>query len=365
MQTTAQKLLNIHRSSKVNPSPPKPTTEDDKEKRSRILKEAFDLIDSDKLGTITIVELSTFFNLLGDDLSNDDLVEILHSVGANAETGIRFDEFCILMGDIDLSDLEVHDVALKFVEQAEEKTTSFKQHHQPHKPLYHSTFQIQESERTENSDGIHFRGNRNARMQIAMLIDGTVAQAIVLGLILLDVVCVLCELLLIATICPCGSYPAANDDHSSYSSSYSSSTYSSSYSSSSSSSLDNGSSDLFSFPSIPFARELSASGGEACAKGDHQYSHSQYLWHTYLHWISISILLIFALQILLLVAAYRTKFFTVTNSLSIKIYPPPPHSIFLLTYIAKLFCYYYYYYYYCYCYYYYCNYFDNSLFSFL
>jgi hypothetical protein len=37
------------------------------------------------------------------------------------------------------------------------------------------------------------------------VLDGTWAQVVVLGLILLDVVCVIMELMLVATMCPCGS----------------------------------------------------------------------------------------------------------------------------------------------------------------
>jgi len=121
-------------------------------------------------------------------------------------------------------------------------------------------------------------------MQLAMLIDGNWAQVVILALIILDVVCVIIELVLFATMCPCATYPEGDYSYSAYSTAYSA------YNSYS-------------------GRRLVASSGEQCQKGEYEYSHEQHEWHVVLHWISVSILCIFGLQIVTLMALYRLAFF--------------------------------------------------------
>jgi hypothetical protein len=258
---------------------------DEEANRMKILKEAFDLIDSDGSGKIMPDELGSFFSIQGEDISEDDLVEIMQQIDVDGEIGLEFDEFAEIMKGVDVSDMAVDDIIVKFADKTRKKSRTL----QANDPLW--------KDMTVKPDGIFFRGSGNARMQLAMLIDGTEAQAVVLGLILLDVICIICELLLVATICPCGTYPAASHHGSSYGSSYSS--YSSSYGSYGGS-----------YSAYGSHRQLSSGHGE-CQKGDHEYSNSQHNYHIILHWISISILMVFGAQILALVVIYRLKFFTV------------------------------------------------------
>jgi len=280
---------------------------DEEANRMKILKEAFDLIDSDGSGKIMPDELGSFFSIQGEDISEDDLVEIMQQIDVDGEIGLEFDEFAEIMKGVDVSDMAVDDIIVKFADKTRKKSRTL----QANDPLW--------KDMTVKPDGIFFRGSGNARMQLAMLIDGTEAQAVVLGLILLDVICIICELLLVATICPCGTYPAASHHGSSYDSSYGSSYISYSSYSSYGGSYSAGS-----------HRQLSSSHGE-CQKGDHEYSNSQHNYHIILHWISISILMVFGAQILALVVIYRLKFFTVRIRLSrISSFHVLIHCIFLL-----------------------------------
>ena len=71
--------------------------------------------------------------------------------------------------------------------------------------------------------------------------------------------------------------------------------------------------------------------------GDLVYSHTQHEWHVWLHWISVGICCIFALQIFVLMLCYRLEFFKVKpnapgrrhnpNSLrNVRACPPPTRS---------------------------------------
>ena len=107
---------------------------------------------------------------------------------------------------------------------------------------------MQRAKEKAEINGVSFSKTQNARMALAGVVDGNWSQVIILTLVVLDVVCVLCELLLLATKCPCtdkqvasmaygygsaySSYGSAYGG-SSYGSSYGDSSYSSSYSSSS------------------------------------------------------------------------------------------------------------------------------------
>ena len=256
----------------------------------------------------------------------------------------------------------------------------------------------------EGEEGdIGLSNSRNARMALASIVDGNVAQAIVLVLIVVDVVCVILELLLIATKCHClavydddktanaaygyGSSYSSYGSGSSYSS-YGGSSYSSSYSSSYGSSygssdgrrlrildwmdeyLDMGDPDDWG-DGFSLHRRLAGDGvSESCIKNIdgkknnegayaysgqwlakitatasasrcHRlsralpqpspsrpgaltysfpaptprprtglfYSDEQYEWHHWLHYLSVGILVVFALQIISLFLIYCLEFF--------------------------------------------------------
>ena len=81
----------------------------------------------------------------------------------------------------------------------------------------------------EDGQMVTLSSTGNARMALASLVDGNYAQAVILVLILLDVVCVILELLLVATKCPCLQVYPDDETANAYGSSYYGSNDGSSY----------------------------------------------------------------------------------------------------------------------------------------
>ena len=326
------------------------------------LQEAFDLIDTDHSGEIMSDELGTFLAMQGEDLSEEDLEDIIHQIDHDGASKLDFSDFAQLMKDEDLSNMATFDIAAKFTNIAKSASVTV----MSRDPLWKQHQML--------DGGSLFGGGQGLRMKLAMLVDGQLAQAVLLGLIAIDVVCVIVEVVLFWTMCPCGDYPEDVDGYdsayssygsgSSYSSTYSSSPYSSSYSAysagaqSSSSASSHGRQrqlrgaagsivldrlgtflggsigSIKSGLSAPAAwteetanfvatsdspgeveahRSLKAAEGQ-CHKGDIVYSDIQYEWHEWLHWISVGICCILALQILVLMLCYRLEFFKVCSS---------------------------------------------------
>ena len=311
------------------------------------LQEAFDLIDTDHSGEIMSDELGTFLAMQGEDLSEEDLEDIIHQIDHDGASKLDFSDFARLMKDEDLSNMATFDIAAKFTNIAKSASVTV----MSRDPLWKQHQML--------DGGSLFGGGQGLRMKLAMFVDGQMAQAVLLGLIAIDVVCVIVEVVLFWTMCPCGDYPEDVDGYdsayssygsgSSSSSSYSSSPYSSSYSAYSASAQSGGSSshglqrrlrgaasssnavaklDILlggSFGSVSSGlggssvaedaeahRALKAAEGQ-CHKGDIVYSDIQYEWHEWLHWISVGICCILALQIFVLMLCYRLEFFKVCS----------------------------------------------------
>lgn len=124
---------------------------------------------------------------------------------------------------------------------------------------------MQRAKEKAEINGITFSKSQNARMALAGVVDGNWSQVIILTLVVLDVVCVLCELLLLATKCPCTdkqvdsmAYGYGSGYGSAYGSAYGSS-YSSSYGGSSYSSYGSSSyssSSYSSYSDASYSRRL-------------------------------------------------------------------------------------------------------------
>ncbi|GBG62000.1 hypothetical protein CBR_g28477 [Chara braunii] len=57
------------------------------------LTEAFALFDTDRSGTITVEELGNFLQSLGQDLSEEELLEVVQEVDSNQTGSVEFREF--------------------------------------------------------------------------------------------------------------------------------------------------------------------------------------------------------------------------------------------------------------------------------
>jgi len=324
------------------------------------LRDAFFMIDTDNSGTISASEFGTLLRLQGEDISDEDAQSILNEIDVDGDTtNLTFDEFVEIMDDLKMEGANKFDLAAGFAKRAKEKSVFF----QAKDPLFvRMQREMEKKNKKEENDAknIGFASGGNARMQLASIVDGNSTQLVVMVLILLDVICVMMELLLLATKCPCK--VVYDDDetaraslhhhygaYSSYGSSYGDTTSYSSYSSSSSYSSysayssgdDSGSRRLkivdmmeeylgmgdpedWGDPTYDMHRRLS--GGSAtiggklrtCVKnvdGDRNHYYSGLWWsdeqHAYeiaLHWTSVSILFVFAAQIFALMLLYGIEF---------------------------------------------------------
>mmetsp|Transcript_856 Transcript_856/g.1574 ORF Transcript_856/g.1574 Transcript_856/m.1574 type:complete len:597 (+) Transcript_856:390-2180(+) len=317
------------------------------------LKATFDLIDTDGSGSIDHKEFGCLLRLQGEDVTDEDAKGIMEEIDVDGDaTNITYDEFVKIMEDIRL--LTEHqtgkgtnkfDLASAFANRAKDKSSVF----QAKDPLF---MRMQRAKEKAEIDGVSFSKTQNARMALAGVVDGNWSQVVILTLVVLDVVCVLCELLLLATKCPCtdkqvasmaygygsayssygsaygGSAYGSSYGDSSYSSSYSSSSYGSSYGDSSYSRRLDGFDELepedeaplldyiLDFMPSHFSRRLA--GGEFCPeatspitgeKERFMYSWEQNWYHHWLSVMSISILWIFATQVGMLMIIYGLDFF--------------------------------------------------------
>lgn len=316
---------------RVPSAAPEPTR---REHQLRAMREAFDMVDTDHSGSISVEEFGVLLRLQGEDLTHEDVTRILQEIDVDGDaTNLTFDEFVELLDGIEFPDGKIfaHDIVAAFARQAKEKS----QHFQSKDPLFVTL---------QNRD-YKFSTQRNARMKLATIIDGNVTQIVVMSLILVDVICVLGELLLVATKCPCAAY---GDDYGYYS------YYS--YANNTNSSYDNGHRRELEVGEAVVAdlvewggRGLREAGpgmvhrlvgwmaeatdgwmpgydapgwwedwkdlegrrlaGGGCEEGTKVYSHDQHVWEHSLHVVSVSILWIFAAQIAALIALYGCEFF--------------------------------------------------------
>jgi len=80
----------------VEPNP-EPTVDGLSEETIGDLREAFGLFDKDGDGTITLKELSSVLNSLGQNPSEEELVGMIREVDQDNSGTIEFEEFCVLM----------------------------------------------------------------------------------------------------------------------------------------------------------------------------------------------------------------------------------------------------------------------------
>lgn len=250
------------------------------ERVQKRLREAFDLIDTNGNGSIDQAELGTLIRQQGENMSEEEVEKVLKEIDVDGDAnGLTFDEFVEILRRTQIysslvareNGLTEHDLIDAFVTQA--KTTSLT--YKAKKPLYEQLRDRQEA------NHVGFSKSMNARMALAGMIDGNVAQIIVLALVLIDVICVIMELMLLDTMCPCANCWGASYGYgSSYSSTYSA------------------------YSAYSTSRRLAATGDACTSEISNEYSSKQILWHDWLHWISVSILGVFALQILALLILY-------------------------------------------------------------
>jgi hypothetical protein len=156
------------------------------------------MIDNDGSGFIDGEHLALLLRLQGIDVTKNDVMHIIrhyHRQTSQTKVGedvLSFEEFCAIMDDGNDGNVNV---------SMEELTRRF-----ANKSVHHLTLLSQMGEplwkQQERESGLlGIKKGMNARMELGKLADGTVAQGIILVLIVVDVVVVIMELLLAAIIC--------------------------------------------------------------------------------------------------------------------------------------------------------------------
>jgi len=260
---------------KVSPTAPETTMKDrviqervatlDEQLRAENLRKAFDAIDVDKSDTIDIHELGVYARAEGYRLTDKQVRKIFKDADGDGDPrSMSFPEFCAVMDGLDAG-AGLEQVLGGFMRKlmAWQKAV---------RPL----FKVMAEANTHKS-GSHAQW----RIGLGEWIDGTSVQMVVLSLLVIDVLAVACELLLTATKCSEATVTTSAD-----------------------------------LATQPWSGALSAPGlGQALqfVQGREGSCYScerkQYDWYLHIGWVSKSILLAFAVQILGSMVAYGGEFF--------------------------------------------------------
>ena len=192
--STTKKKTTISSSSKVVP-----LNNNQKKQRSPHLREAFNMIDKDNSGYIDAEELSLLLKLQGINATKEDVKNIIKMYNSTSTSGdeLSFEEFCTVMEDSESGSIE--DIAKSFAFKAK---FSLGRMANSGEPMWMK--QQRRELHMGTSDGnvaLRTKKGMSARMELGKFVDGPYVQAVILVLIIIDVLCVICELTLAATFC--------------------------------------------------------------------------------------------------------------------------------------------------------------------
>mmetsp|Transcript_78318 Transcript_78318/g.122196 ORF Transcript_78318/g.122196 Transcript_78318/m.122196 type:complete len:625 (-) Transcript_78318:72-1946(-) len=236
------------------------------------LKSAFDMIDTDKSGWISASELMDLLHFRGVAIKYYQALDVIKMYSSNFSDEISFRDFVKVMHDFEGA--EVIDLTRAFGNAAAIKAQALER---------------SLGARTDSFGPMSSYGSdvQNARLAFASIVDGPYVHGIVFILIIVDVFCVIAELLLVVTWCDDPSIP--NHRRLILSA------------------RDLGFSDWESGDVASRSLAGAASNGTVAWCSD--CATRQHDWEVVLHTISISILCVFAAQIFLVMVAYRLQFF--------------------------------------------------------
>jgi len=234
----------------------------------KALKQSFNMIDKDMNGSIDASELCEVLNFRGLEMDLDEAQAIITSYSTDDDDdALNFEDFCNVMRDFE--DASVIDIARHFVKNV---------HEDHRKSISARTLDRECTESLSVQFYQDMQGPRNARLAFGKVVDGPWVHTVVFILIVVDVVCVIMELLLLATWCtdPASSHRRLSRIRFEDTSNLSSTRL------------------LAAVETAPWC--------SSCANKQHTYE-------VVLHNLSISILMIFAVQILLVMCSIGFKFF--------------------------------------------------------
>lgn len=171
--------------------------------RQEKAKEAFERLDADESGTISLEELGVYMREQGILVTDHDLEHFMRSVNKDHDaTTLNFEEFYEVLGAFDPSE---HESVATLLSHFMDRVTahSIVQYAKNATPLWE-----------QMQDDAEFAvpgGGLSWRVRLAQVVDGTAMQLVVMALLFIDVICVLGELFLGATPCPGGTSTPTRD----------------------------------------------------------------------------------------------------------------------------------------------------------
>lgn len=226
--------------------------------RFKALRQSFDVIDKDLSGSIDASELAELLKFRGLEMELCDAQAIITTYSTDDDDdNLNFKDFCSVMQDFE--DASVIDLTRLFVNNVVDvhrRTSAMSLEREPTESLSVQFYQ-------------DIGGPRNARLAFGKVVDGPWVHSVVFILIVVDVVCVILEFLLLATWCD---DPSAQHRRLRFHSSRL----------------------LAAVETVPWC--------SSCANKQHDYE-------VVLHNLSVSILMVFAVQILLVMCSLGFKFF--------------------------------------------------------
>jgi len=271
------------------------------EEHRETLMNAFREMDEDGSGEIDVTELGAMLKAQGHELKEDELKAVMAHLDSDGDGDtLSFEEFMTVMDDLDHG-AGLADIAAHFSTEM----TSLIGLAAAAKPIWE---QLQERE----NEGEKLTRWQHFQINAGRVLDGSLAQVIILALIVIDVICVICELIILHTKCvACEGVCQAEKPARMLSSGYFDDT----------SRMLGGAyipppeqQDLscFAKAGVDYTEHTSASPGYVQTQCYNQFSKIQYDWNHWLHIVSVGILGIFAVQLLLLMLVYQSNFFKST-----------------------------------------------------
>lgn len=253
------------------------------------LRAAFNAMDGDKSGMIDILELEFLLKEQGHSLSETELKAIMAHLDTDGNTEeLSFEEFQEVMSNL----AEGTDLGQMADHFANEMKTVMS--------LAAAAGPLWEQLAEKKRNGVELTPWESFQNRAGQALDGGTANIIIMVLIVVDVICVICELLLGATACrDCTASCVGHDHQPRFLSSLAPGTMTIT---DVHRQLGGAAPPLYVNTSIACAQDMHVL--QTCVSNG-----SQVDWNTWLHWVSVGILGIFALQLILLMMIYQRQFF--------------------------------------------------------
>lgn len=266
------------------------------EHRATLLK-AFEEMDEDHSGQIDVTELGAMLKAQGHELEEDELKMVMSHLDADGDGDtLSFEEFMTVMNDLEHG-AGLADIASHFSSEM----TSLVGLAAAAKPIWE---QLEE----RHANGEAMSKWQQFQISAGRVLDGSLAQVLILVLIVLDVLCVICELLMLHTMGEdCVGHCIPLDAGGS--SRMLGGAFAPKRDQEALTCVFNGDDPHVGGLNLPTSNIAYGTVQQHCVT---QFSKVQYDWNLWLHNVSVGILAIFGMQLFLLMLVYQVNFFKST-----------------------------------------------------